>query len=142
MQNVGHDGDDESENSLNEAETAVKKKTTKQAYNGEYNKRPDVVARQKEPEVVARRKKSYDEYNKNKRQTDPVAARSRNSRYRANNPIARSAEVRREENRRRYAQFQPIRQQWDIDHPCKDCGKIWLKSSEAGLRKTLPSLHG
>ena len=66
---------------------------------------------------------------------DPVAARASDSKYRANHPAARSAEARREERRREYARFQPIRQQWDIDHPCKDCGKIWLKSSEAGLRK-------
>ena len=31
--------------------------------------------------------------------------------------------------RRRYARFKPIRQQWDIDHPCGHCGKVWLKSS-------------
>jgi hypothetical protein len=93
MQNLGHDGDDESEN-----DRAEKKKSTK-------------------------------------RQRDPVAARASVIRYRANNPAARSTEARREESRRQYAQFHPIRQQWDIDHPCKDCGRIWLKSSEAGVRK-------
>ena len=82
LQNLGHDGDDESENSLKVskeereaylAERAEKKKAQKRAYNVEYNKRREVVARRKEPEVVARRKASNDEYKKKKRQCDTVA---------------------------------------------------------------------
>ena len=68
LQNLGHDGDDESENDLkvskeeseaNLAERAEKKKAQQRAYRLEYNKRP---------EVVARRKASREQYNKNKRQ--------------------------------------------------------------------------
>ena len=70
MQNLGHDGDDESENGLKVskeereaylAERAEKKKAQQRAYRLEYNKRP---------EVVARRKASREQHNKNKRQRD------------------------------------------------------------------------
>ena len=69
MQNLGHDGDDESENGLKvskeerEAERAEKKKAQQRAYRLEYNKRP---------EVVARRKASREQYNKNKRQRETI----------------------------------------------------------------------
>ena len=73
LQNLGHDGDDESENGLKVskeereaylAERAEKKKAQQRAYRLEYNKRP---------EVVARRKASREQYNKNKRQRDTIA---------------------------------------------------------------------
>ena len=73
LQNLGHDGDDESENGLKVskkereaylAERAEKKKAQQRAYRLEYNKRP---------EVVARRKVSREQYNKNKRQRDTIA---------------------------------------------------------------------
>ena len=63
MQNLGHDGDDESENGLKEADRAEKKKATKsqrdpankkaqkRAYSLEYRKRPEVVARRKASEA-------------------------------------------------------------------------------------------
>ena len=72
MQNLGHDGDDESENGLKVskeereaylAERAEKQRAQKRAYRLEYNKRP---------EVVARRKASKEQYNKNKRQRDVI----------------------------------------------------------------------
>ena len=72
LQNLGHDGDDESENGLKVskeereaylAERAEKQRAQKRAYRLEYNKRP---------EVVARRKASREQYNKNKRQRDAI----------------------------------------------------------------------
>ena len=72
LQNLRHDGDDESENGLKVskeerktylAERAEKKKAQQRAYSLEYNKRP---------EVVARRKASREQYNKNKRQRDTI----------------------------------------------------------------------
>ena len=72
LQNLGHDGDDESENGLKVskqqreaylAEKAEKQRAHKQAYRLEYNKRP---------EVIARRKASKEKYNKNKRQCDAI----------------------------------------------------------------------
>ena len=67
MQNLGHDGDDESENGLKEpdraekkkstereaylAERAAKKKAQQRAYSFEYRKRPEVVARRKASEA-------------------------------------------------------------------------------------------
>ena len=72
MQNLGHDGDDESEIGLKVskeereaylAERAEKKKAQQRAYRLEYNKRP---------EVVAKRKASREQYNKNKRQRDAI----------------------------------------------------------------------
>jgi hypothetical protein len=35
----------------------------------------------------------------------------------------------------RRANAKQIRQHWDIDNPCLHCGRIWLESSEAGLRR-------
>ena len=72
LQNLEHDGDDESENGLKVskeereaylAERAEKQRAHKRAYRLEYNKRP---------EVVARRKASREQYNKNKRQRDAI----------------------------------------------------------------------
>ena len=72
LQNLGHDGDDESENGLKVskeereaylAERAEKQRAQKRAYRLEYNKRP---------EVIARRKASKEQYNKNKRQCGPI----------------------------------------------------------------------
>ena len=70
MQNLVHDGDDESENGLKVrieerdlAERAEIKKAQKRAYRLEYNKRP---------EVVARRKASREQYKINKRQRDAI----------------------------------------------------------------------
>jgi hypothetical protein len=72
LQNLGHDGDDESENGLKVskeereaylAEKAEKQRAQQRAYKLEYNKRP---------EVVARRKASREQYNKNKRQRDAI----------------------------------------------------------------------
>ena len=60
LQNLGHDGDDESETGLKVskeereaylAERAAKKKAQKQAYSFEYRKRPEVVARRKASEA-------------------------------------------------------------------------------------------
>ena len=68
LQNLGHDGDDDSKNGLKVskeereaylAERAKKKKAQQRAYSIEYNKRP---------EVVARRKASREQSNKKKRQ--------------------------------------------------------------------------
>jgi hypothetical protein len=60
MQNLGHDGDDESENGLKVskeerkaylAERAAKMKAQRRAYISEYRKRPEVVARRKASEA-------------------------------------------------------------------------------------------
>ena len=40
-----------------------------------------------------------------------------------------------EYSRRRRRAFMEVRQQWDHAHPCRYCGRVWLVSSSAGLRK-------
>ena len=128
----------------------------KRAYNIEYYNRPEVSAKRKlkaqqrltekagvdnrsemleKPDHKQKQKREdrsayYREYNANRRKRNVAAESAYHAQYRIDH-----ADARREYNRRHYAQFKPIRQQWDIDHPCKHCGKIWLKSSEAGLRK-------
>ena len=59
---------------------------------------------------------------------DQVRQASR-TRYHANPDSARGA------SQRQNRLFREVKQEWDIDHPCRHCGYIWLKSSEAGLRK-------
>ena len=133
LQNLEHDGDDESENGRSATDKPVKPKRDRAASNRKYNEN------KRQRDAVAARasdSKYRDNHSKEIRQRrDPVAARASAKKHRANHPELYSAEARREARRREYARFKPIRQQWDIDSPCRFCGKLWLKSSEAGLRK-------
>jgi len=86
LQNWEDDNDDEPENDLKVskeereaylAERAEKKRAQKRAHTLEYNKRP---------EVIARRKAYNKEYNKTKRQRNPVVARASNSQHSVSRP--------------------------------------------------------
>ena len=65
LQNLRHDGDDESENGLSATDKPAKPKRDRAASNRKYNE--------------------------NKRQRDPVAARASDRKYRANHPVAARA---------------------------------------------------
>jgi hypothetical protein len=77
----------------------------------------------------AAREASKRQYDAN-RESAREASRSR---YHANPGPSRDAA--RQASQCRRSVFREVKQEWDIDHPCRHCGYIWLKSSEAGLRK-------
>ena len=59
----------------------------------------------------------------------------RNENHRSSNRVENmSAQRIQNQNNQNRSRFKEIRQWWDFDHPCSNCGKVWLENAPAGTR--------